>query len=102
MIVTLLENGKGFALEHDSWVIPWNLHIWDPFRSLHMEPSLLLVLTDSSNEGLAPDAPSTSGCRGDGAARQRLQQGLSEAVLASRPEAGASQFFYTFEVRTQE
>ncbi len=46
-----------FAGEHDSGVIPWNLHIWDPFRSLHMEPSPLLVLTDSSNEGLAPDAP---------------------------------------------
>ncbi len=26
-------------------------------RSLHMEPSPLPVLTDSSSEGLAPDAP---------------------------------------------
>ncbi len=40
--------------------------------------------------------------RGDGGARQRLQYGLSGAVLASRPETEASQCFYPFEVRTQE
>ncbi len=34
-----------------------DLHIWDPFRSLHMEPGPLLVLTDSLSEGLALDAP---------------------------------------------
>ncbi len=65
-----------------------------------MDPSPLPVLTDSSSEGLAPDA--RSGCRGDGGARQGLQYGLSGAVLASRPETGASQCFYPFEVRTQE
>ncbi len=53
VIVTLLENGRKFAREHGLW----SLHIWDPLRSLHMEPSPLPVLTDSSNEGLAPDAP---------------------------------------------
>ncbi len=40
-----------------SEAIPWTLHIWDPIRSLHMDPSPLPVLTDSSSEGLAPDAP---------------------------------------------
>ncbi len=40
-----------------SEAIPWNLHIWDPLGSLHMEPSPLPVLTDSSSEGLAPDVP---------------------------------------------
>uniref|UniRef100_A0A673HPC6 Dynactin subunit 1 n=1 Tax=Sinocyclocheilus rhinocerous TaxID=307959 RepID=A0A673HPC6_9TELE len=40
-----------------SEAIPWTLHIWDPLRSLHMEPSHLPVLTNSSSEGLAPDIP---------------------------------------------
>ncbi len=40
-----------------SEAIPWTLHKWDPIRSLHMEPSLLPVLTDSSSEDLVPDAP---------------------------------------------
>ncbi len=40
-----------------SGVIPCNLHIWDPFRSLYVEPSPLPVLKDSSSEGLALDAP---------------------------------------------
>ncbi len=55
-IVTLLKNGRRFAGEHGSEVITWDLHIWDPFRSLHMEPSPLRVLTDSSRKGLVPEA----------------------------------------------
>ncbi len=35
----------------------WNLHKWDPLRSLYMEPSPLPVFTDSSSEALAPDTP---------------------------------------------
>ncbi len=42
----------------------WNLHIWDPKWSLHMEPSPIPVLTDSSREGLAPDAPLHSATEG--------------------------------------
>ncbi len=43
-----------------------------------------------------------SSCRGDGGARQGLQLVSLEQFLASRPETGAPQCFYPFEVRTQE
>ncbi len=70
-------------------------------RSLHMEPSPLPVLKDSSSEGLAPDAPPRPAAEGmeelTGSTVDSLEQ-----FLASRPETGAPQCFYPFEVRTQE
>ncbi len=69
---------------------------------LHMEPSPLPVLRDSSSEVLAPDAPLRPAAEGDGGARQGLQLDSLEQFLASRPETGAPQCFYPFEVRTQE
>ncbi len=44
----------------------------------------------------------TSSCQGDGGAQQGLQLDSLEQFLASRPETGAPQCFYPFEVRTQE
>ncbi len=68
------------------------LYIWSPalyrFSRIHRGP------------GAGRSA--TSGRRGDREARQGLQYGLSGAVIASRPGAGASQCFYPFEVRTPE
>ncbi len=66
-----------------------------------MEPSPLPVLKDSSSEGLAPDAPPRPAAEGM-EELDRVYSGLSGAVLASRPETGAPQCFYPFEVRTQE
>ncbi len=40
-----------------------------PLRSLRMAPSPLMVLTDSSSEGLAPDALPRLAAEGDGGAR---------------------------------
>ncbi len=73
-------------------------------RSLHMEPSPLPVLKDSSSEGLAPDAPPRPAAEGM-EELDRVYSGLLfflEQFLASRPETGAPQCFYPFEVRTQE
>ncbi len=69
---------KSLPVKHGlgSKAIPWTLHIWDQIRSLHMEPSPLPVLMDSSSEGLAED-------RG---ARQGLQYGLSGAVKQADPK----------------
>ncbi len=39
-----------------SEAILWNLHIWDPLGSLHMEPSPLPVF-HGFIEGLPPDVP---------------------------------------------
>ncbi len=66
--------------------------------SLHMEPSPLPVLRDSSSEGLAPDAPPRPAAEW----MEELNRDSLEQFLASRPETGAPQCFYPFEVRTQE
>ncbi len=64
--------------------------------SLHMEPSPLPVLKDSSNAPLHPAAEGT----------EELDRVYStdslEQFLASRPETGTPQCFFPFEVRTQE
>ncbi len=70
-------------------------------RSLHMEPSPLPVLKDSSSEGLAPDAPPRPAAEGM-EELDRVYSDSLEQFLASRPETGAPQCFYPFEVRTQE
>ncbi len=70
-------------------------------RSLHMEPSPLPVLKDSSSEGLAPDAPPRPAAEGWRSSTGSTVDSL-EQFLASRPETGAPQCFYPFEVRTQE
>ncbi len=69
--------------KHGLWAILWNLHIWDPLRSLHMAPSPLPALMDSLSEVLAPDAPPHLATEGDGWARQGLQYENSGAVLVS-------------------
>ncbi len=65
-------------------------------RSLHMEPSPLPVLTDSSSEGLAPDAEGM----------KELDRVYStdslEQFFASRLETEAPQCIYPFKMRTQE
>ncbi len=66
-----------------------------------MEPSPLPVLKDSSSEGLAPDAPPRPAAEGM-EELDRVYSGLSGAVFSKRPETGAPQCFYLFEVRTQE
>ncbi len=45
-----------------------------------MAPSPLLVLMDSSSEGLVPDAPPRLGAEGDEGAQQSLQYGLFGAI----------------------
>ncbi len=59
VIVTLLENGRKSAGETQSlrYTMEFRHHLWDPLKSLHMEPSPLLILTDSLSEGLASDIP---------------------------------------------
>ncbi len=52
--------------------------------------------------GTGAGRSATSSRRGDGGARQGLQLDSLEQFLASRPETGAPQCFYPFEVRTQE
>ncbi len=71
-------------------------------RSLHMEPSPLPVLTDSSSEGQAPDAPLHSAPEGMGELDGVYSTDSLEQFLASRSETGTPQCFYRFEVRTQE
>ncbi len=71
-------------------------------RSLHMEPRPLPVLTDSSSEGLAPDAPLHPADEGMEELDRVYSTDSLEQFLASRPETGASQCFYPFKVRTQE
>ncbi len=71
-------------------------------RSLHMEPSPLPVLTDSSSEGLAPDAPLHPAADGMKELDRVYSTYSLEQSLASRPETGAPQCFYPFKVRTQE
>ncbi len=67
--------------------------------SLHMEPSPLPVLTDSSIQGLAPLHPAAEGM-------EELDRVYSmdslEQFLASQPETRTPQCFYPFKVRTQE
>ncbi len=70
--------------------------------SLHMEPSPLPVLTDSSREGLAPDAPLHLAAEGTEEHNRVYSTDSLEQFLASRPETGATQCFYPFEVRTQD
>ncbi len=50
-------------------------------RSLHMEPSPLPVLKDSSSEGLAPDAPPRPAAEGM-EELDRVYSGLSGAVFS--------------------
>ncbi len=58
-------------------------------RSLHMEPSPLPVLKDSSSEGLAPDAPPRPAAEGM-EELDRVYSGLSGAVFSKLPaEAGS-------------
>ncbi len=71
-------------------------------RSLHMESSPLPVLTDSSSEGLAPDAPLHLAAEGTEELDRVYSTESLEQFLASRPETGTLQCFYPFEVRTQE
>ncbi len=71
-------------------------------QSLHMEPSPLPVLTDSSSEGLAPDAPLHPAAEGTEELDRVYSTDSLEQFLASRPETGAPQCFYLFKVRTQE
>ncbi len=71
-------------------------------RSLHMEPSPLPVLRDSSSEGLAPDAPLHPAAEGTEELNRVYSTDALEQFLASRPETRAPQCFYPFEVRTQE
>ncbi len=71
-------------------------------RSLHMEPSPLPVLRDSSSEELAPDAPPRPAAEGMEELDRVYSWTLWSSFLASRPETGAPQCFYPFEVRTQE
>ncbi len=70
-------------------------------RSLHMEPSPLPVLKDSSSEGLAPDAPHVQLPRGwrssTGSTVDSLEQFLAKPTRNRGPQC-----FYPFEVRTQE
>ncbi len=67
-----------------------------------MEPSPLPVLRDSSSEGLAPDAPPRPAAEGMEELDRVYKLDSLEQFLASRPETGAPQCFYPFEVRTQE
>ncbi len=67
-----------------------------------MEPSPLPVLTDSSSEGLAPDAPPHSAVKGMEELHRVYSKDSLEQFLASQHETGAPQCFYLFEVRTQE
>ncbi len=71
-------------------------------RSLHMEPSPLLVLTDSSSEGLAPDASLHPAAEGTEELDRVYSTDSLEQFLASPPESGAPQCFYPFKVRTQQ
>ncbi len=71
-------------------------------RSLHMEPSPLPVLRDSSSEGLAPDAPLHPAAEGREEFDRVYSTDTLEQFSESRPETGAPQCFYTFEVRTRE
>ncbi len=70
-------------------------------RSLHMEPSPLPVLRDSSSEGLALDAPLHLAAEGTEELNGVYNTDSLEQFLESRPETGAPQCFYPFEVRTQ-
>ncbi len=70
--------------------------------SLHMEPSPLPVLKDSSSEGLGPDAPLHPAAEGTEELDRVYSTDSLEQFLASRPETGAPQCFYPFTVRTQE
>ncbi len=66
-----------------------------------MVPSPIPVLTDSSSEGLAPDAPPHLAAEG----MEELDRAYSMDILEqfSKPTlTGASRCFYSFEVRTQE
>ncbi len=71
-------------------------------RSLHMDPSPLPVLADSSSEGLVPDAPLRPAAEGMEELNRVYSTDSLEQFLASRPETGAPQCFCPFKVRTQE
>ncbi len=45
------------AGEHGLCSYTVELHIWDPLGLYIWNPALWRILTDSSSEGLAPDAP---------------------------------------------
>ncbi len=101
VIVTLFLEVAGSLLEkHGLYGYTVEYTYMGSKRSLHMEPSPLPVLTVLSGAGCSV----TLGCQGDGGARQGLQYSIDslEQFLASRPETGAPQCFYPFEVRTQE
>ncbi len=67
-----------------------------------MEPSPLPVLTDSSSEGLVPDAPLHPAAEGTEELDRVYSTDSLEQFLASRPETGTPQYFYLFKVRTLE
>ncbi len=71
-------------------------------RSLHMEPSPLPVLTDSSIQDLASDAPLHPAAEGMEELDRVYSMDSLEQFLASQPETRTPQCFYPFKVRTQE
>ncbi len=75
---------EGLSGNTISEAIPWTLHIWDPLRSLHMEPNPLPVLTDSSSEGLAPGAPPCLAAEGMEELDRVYSMDSLEQFLASR------------------
>ncbi len=86
---------EGLPGKHGLW--GHTVDIWDPIRSLHMETQ-----PSTGSHGFTKWGPGAGRSGGDGGAQQGLQYGLSEAVLVSRPEIRASQWFNLFDVKTQE
>ncbi len=75
MVVTTLQRTS--AMETQNYTVEEYTY-GIPSGSLHMAPSLLPFLMDSSSEGLAPDVPPCLAADGDGGARQGLQQNSLE------------------------
>ncbi len=101
MIVTLLEVAGSLPGNTGSKAKPWKYTYGIRTVSTYgTQPS-------TGSQGFIEWGPgarrsATSSCRGDGGARRGLQLDSLEQFLASRPETGAPQCFYPFEVRTQE
>ncbi len=83
-----------------SEAIPWNLHIWDPNGLYIWNPALYQF--SQICQDLSPDAPLHSAAEGMEELDSVYSTDSLEQFLANRPETGAPQCFYPFEVRTQE
>ncbi len=83
MIVTLLEVARSLPGKHGLYGYNVELTHMGSKLSLLMEPSPLPVLTDSSSEGLAPDAPLHSAAEGTGELVRIYSTDSLEQFLAS-------------------